>query len=198
MGMMFEKTNRILHIFYCVVHGEEVSIQRLADHYHVSTKTISRDLSIIKDFLAENRELTGNAELCYSRKRKTHHLEWLNHTSAPGVICKTTHGSNGSKSQVISNQSRNMEEQQGEQLDISLFCKEEVIQMVLEYFPMAKGSVSNLPVGESRILEISAAMRKELIRTLLSFGSQVKVLEPEMLAKEMQAEVAQMEKLYQS
>jgi predicted DNA-binding transcriptional regulator YafY len=46
----------------------------MADEHGVSTKTISRDISRIKDFLAENRELTGNAELAYSRSTKSYRL----------------------------------------------------------------------------------------------------------------------------
>ena len=46
----------------------------LAAEYEVSTKSISRDISSIQNFLAEHRELMQNAELTYSHKEKAYYL----------------------------------------------------------------------------------------------------------------------------
>ena len=40
----------------------------------MSTKSISRDISSIQNFLAEHRELMQNAELTYSHKEKAYYL----------------------------------------------------------------------------------------------------------------------------
>jgi predicted DNA-binding transcriptional regulator YafY len=66
--------DRALELLFRLVRGEEISVRKMADEHGVSTKSISRDLARIKDFLAENRELTGNAEVAYSNARKAHRL----------------------------------------------------------------------------------------------------------------------------
>lgn len=68
------RLERILGIFFRSVKGEELSVNDLADEYQVSSKSISRDISEIKNFLAEHRDITGNAELEYSYQSKTHRL----------------------------------------------------------------------------------------------------------------------------
>ena len=68
------KNDRVLEIFMRALRGEEISPNRLADEYAVSTKSISRDINILKNFLAEHRELMQNAELTYSRKDKAYRL----------------------------------------------------------------------------------------------------------------------------
>ena len=68
------KNDRMLEIFMRSLRGEAVSVKKLADEYGVSTKSISRDISSIQNFLAEHRELMQNAELTYSRKDKTYLL----------------------------------------------------------------------------------------------------------------------------
>ncbi len=72
--MNCEKNDRMLEIFMRALRGESISLNRLADEYGVSTKSISRDISGIKNFLAEHRELMQNAELTYSRKNKSYTL----------------------------------------------------------------------------------------------------------------------------
>jgi len=61
-----QKANRILELFLLLMKGEELSVKQLADRLHVSSRSISRDISEIKIFLAENRDIAGNAELYYS------------------------------------------------------------------------------------------------------------------------------------
>lgn len=68
------KQYRVLEIFFRALRGEDISIQKLADEYCVSTKSVSRSISDLKSFLADNRELVGNTELEYSHKDKCYKL----------------------------------------------------------------------------------------------------------------------------
>lgn len=68
------KQERLLEIFFRALRGEGLSVQRLADEYEVSTKSIGRDISDLKAFLTEHRELVGNTELKYSNQDKIYHL----------------------------------------------------------------------------------------------------------------------------
>ena len=71
-----ERNDRILEIFYRGLRGEDISVRRLADEHVVSQKSISRDIGVIKTFLAENRELVGNTELRYDYSTKVYRLEF--------------------------------------------------------------------------------------------------------------------------
>ena len=78
-----ENTNkyRILEIFFRALRGEDIFVQSLANEYGVSTKSISRSISELKNFLSDNRELVGNTELTYSHRDKCYRLymdEFLN------------------------------------------------------------------------------------------------------------------------
>lgn len=66
--------DRALEILFRALRGEELSVRKLADEHGVSTKSVSRDIGRVKDFLAENRDLTGNAEFDYSYVRKVYRL----------------------------------------------------------------------------------------------------------------------------
>ncbi len=68
------KNNRTLEIFFRALRGEAISVKRFAEEYKVSTKSISRDISEIQEFLSEHRELMQNAELNYSYKEKSYIL----------------------------------------------------------------------------------------------------------------------------
>ena len=68
------KQYRVLEIFFRALRGEDISVRRLADEYNVSTKSVSRSISDLKAFLADNRELVGNTELEYSHKDKCYRL----------------------------------------------------------------------------------------------------------------------------
>ena len=68
----------MLEIFFRAMKGENISVKSMADEYGVSCKSISRDLGEIKNFLCENRELTGNTELKYAANSKTYYLEFDN------------------------------------------------------------------------------------------------------------------------
>lgn len=54
--------------------GEDISVRGLADEYGVSTKSITRNLNDLKNFLAEHRELVGHTELEYSHQDKCYRL----------------------------------------------------------------------------------------------------------------------------
>ena len=71
-----ENTNkyRILEIFFRGLRGEDISVQNLATEYNVSTKSVSRSINELKNFLADNRDLVGNTELQYSYQDKCYHL----------------------------------------------------------------------------------------------------------------------------
>ncbi len=68
------KQYRILEIFFRGLRGEDISVKKLADEYKVSTKSVSRSVNELKNFLADNRELVGNTELQYSYQDKCYHL----------------------------------------------------------------------------------------------------------------------------
>lgn len=69
-----DKKNRILSILYTLLFGGTITASGLAGEYHVSEKSILRDISMIRSFLAENRNLVGNIELEYDRKRNVYKL----------------------------------------------------------------------------------------------------------------------------
>ena len=72
--MESRKQERILEIFFRSLRGEGVSVQKLADEYGVSTKSITRDMNDLKAFLADHRDLVGNTELQYSHQDKCYYL----------------------------------------------------------------------------------------------------------------------------
>ena len=74
--MVSDKTNRTLEILFRGIRGEDLSPARLADEFGVSAKSITRNLNEIKDFLADRRELTDNAELEYSNKNKSYKISF--------------------------------------------------------------------------------------------------------------------------
>lgn len=72
--MNTEKNERCLAIFLRGIRGENITVSELANEYGVSAKSICRDISKIRCFLAENRELAGHAELIYNRSTKCYTL----------------------------------------------------------------------------------------------------------------------------
>lgn len=68
------RRDRVLEIFFRGLRGEDLSVQRLADEYEVSTKSVTRSLNDLKAFLADHRELVGNTELQYSHQDKCYRL----------------------------------------------------------------------------------------------------------------------------
>lgn len=72
--MESQKNERVLEIFFRALKGENIYIKKLAEEYHVSTKSISRDISVIRNFLSEHRELMQNSEFVYSQKDRSYIL----------------------------------------------------------------------------------------------------------------------------
>ncbi len=68
------KQYRVLEIFFRGLRGEDLSVQELANEYAVSTKSITRNINELKDFLADHRDLVGNTELQYSYSDKCYRL----------------------------------------------------------------------------------------------------------------------------
>lgn len=68
------KQYRVLEIFFRGLRGEDLSVQELANEYGVSTKSITRSINDLKDFLADHRELVGNTEFEYSHQDKCYRL----------------------------------------------------------------------------------------------------------------------------
>ncbi len=69
------KIDRMLELFFRAMKGENLCVQNLAYEYEVSSRSISRDINSLKNFLAEHRDKLGHAELIYSNKTKTYHLQ---------------------------------------------------------------------------------------------------------------------------
>lgn len=69
-----EKNIRLLEIFFRALHGESISVKKIAEEYGVSTKSISKNINDLQNFLSEHRELMQNATLEYSYKEKSYIL----------------------------------------------------------------------------------------------------------------------------
>lgn len=83
------KTDRVLELFFRALKGEELSAQKLAQEAGVTTRSISRDLTRLKLFLAEHRELLGHAELVYSGSTHCYHLEMDNFITNKELLAVT-------------------------------------------------------------------------------------------------------------
>lgn len=68
------RQTRVLEIFFRGLRGEDLSVQKLADEYDVSTKSVTRSINDLKAFLADHRELVGYTELRYSYGDKCYRL----------------------------------------------------------------------------------------------------------------------------
>lgn len=65
---------RLLAIFFRLLSNDQLNKEQLAREYNVSIKTISRDFSQIKNFLADELDLTIGLELTYNKSNNTHSL----------------------------------------------------------------------------------------------------------------------------
>ena len=68
------RQDRVLEIFFRGLRGEDLSVQKLANDYEVSTKSITRSINDLKAFLADHRSVVGNTELKYSHQDKCYRL----------------------------------------------------------------------------------------------------------------------------
>lgn len=83
------KVDRLLEIFYRAMKGEAISAQKLAKEYGVSSRSISRDLTDLKMFLSDHRDVVGNAELIYSSADHCYRLDIDNFISNKELLLIT-------------------------------------------------------------------------------------------------------------
>lgn len=82
-----DKKNRILAILYRLLYGEKLTVASMADFYQVSAKSIVRDISEIRTFLSDNRELVHNAELIYDNRERYYRLDAKKLMEAEDLLC---------------------------------------------------------------------------------------------------------------
>ncbi len=77
MGMsnFIQKKYRVLDIYQRLMCGEYVSVKKLAEEYEVSPKSISRDISELKNFLYDSQERLNGCEILYSYQEKAYYLK---------------------------------------------------------------------------------------------------------------------------
>jgi len=73
-----DKKERIMKLFLRAIKGENISVKKLADEYNVSIRSVTRDINDLKIFLADNRDVLGNAELEYSSSTHSYSLRMDN------------------------------------------------------------------------------------------------------------------------
>lgn len=83
------KSDRVLEIFYRAMKGEAISAQKLSQEYGVSARSVSRDITTLKMFLADHRDLVGNAELVYSSADHRYRLNMDNFISNKELLAIT-------------------------------------------------------------------------------------------------------------
>lgn len=72
--MTSSRQSRTLEIFFRALRGEDLVVHNLAEEYGISAKSVSRSINDLKEFLADHRDLVGNAELQYSHQDKCYRL----------------------------------------------------------------------------------------------------------------------------
>lgn len=72
---MSQKKDRILELFYRLMIGNEISVAEMANEYGVSTKSITRDMNEIKNFVADHNDIFTNAEIKYSASSKRYSMK---------------------------------------------------------------------------------------------------------------------------
>lgn len=71
-----EKVNRVLDIYTKLTNGSVVTKKEMADEYHVSAKSIQRDIDDVRDFLDKTSTNTGIINnVIYDKARKGYRLE---------------------------------------------------------------------------------------------------------------------------
>lgn len=73
--MTGEKLERTLAIFFRGLRGEQIRTKDIANEYGISEKSVARSINEIRNFLADNRELAGHAELVYNRSERCYSLK---------------------------------------------------------------------------------------------------------------------------
>lgn len=75
MSNFIQKKYRVLDIFQRLLCGEYISVQKLAEEYEVSSKSISRDINELKNFLYDSQDRMTGCEILYSYQEKAYYLE---------------------------------------------------------------------------------------------------------------------------
>lgn len=65
-------------MLFRALKGEALSVSNLANESNISTRSVTRDINDLKAFLADNRDILGNAELKYSSNSHCYTLEMDN------------------------------------------------------------------------------------------------------------------------
>ena len=78
MSKSIHKKYRVLDIFMRLVCGEYVSVKKLSMEYQVSTKSITRDINELKNFLCDNEGRSFGCEIMYSYQERAYYLEMDN------------------------------------------------------------------------------------------------------------------------
>lgn len=73
-----DKANRILKLFFQALKGESLSVKELANESNISTRSVTRDINDLKAFLADYRDILGDAELKYSSTNHCYTLDMDN------------------------------------------------------------------------------------------------------------------------
>ena len=69
------KSDRILKLLFRALKGESLSVSALALESNISSRSVTRDINDLKAFLADHRDVLGNAELVYSSTNHCYTLE---------------------------------------------------------------------------------------------------------------------------
>ncbi|MBO4415366.1 MAG: WYL domain-containing transcriptional regulator [Lachnospiraceae bacterium] len=69
------KSERVMELLYRALKGEELSASKLADEYHVSARSITRDIDSLKCFMADRPEMFYGTELVYSSSNHSYTLK---------------------------------------------------------------------------------------------------------------------------
>lgn len=83
------KLDRVMELFLRAMKGEALSVQQLAYEYNVSTRSITRDINSLKNFLAEHMDILGYAELEYSSTNHCYTLKMDNFLSNKELLAIT-------------------------------------------------------------------------------------------------------------
>ena len=74
-GILVNKRNRVIEIFYRFISGERMAVKELALQYEVSEKSIQRDISEIKNCIAEYGYSIGKEQIAFDRSSQKMYLE---------------------------------------------------------------------------------------------------------------------------
>lgn len=86
MSNYTNKKNREFAIFLRLLQGEYISVKELAQEYQLSAKSISRDITDLKNFIYDNWDNMEGFEIKYSYQEKAYYLERGNFISSKELM----------------------------------------------------------------------------------------------------------------